>query len=207
MQATQARNVKRLSGGRGLRRRHEHDTEADDLADWLASGYARAYRTAFLLVRDARDAEEAVQEAYLRVWRFRASLPDGAGREPWLYRVLVNTCYSFLRHEVPRRERNSGPAFEIDDASTPESADRSPEAAAEAAEAADAIGAALADLPEYLRTTVVLRYWTGLSEREIATAIARRPGTVRSRLHEARRRLAMDPRLGALVVPAAEEAR
>ena len=198
--------MKRLSGGRGLRRRHEHDTEADDLADWLASGYARAYRTAYLLVRDARDAEEAVQEAYLRVWRFRASLPDGAGREPWLYRVLVNTCYSFLRREVPRRERNSG-AFEIDDASTPEAADRSPEAAAEASEAADAIGAALADLPEHLRTTVVLRYWTGLSEREIATAIARRPGTVRSRLHEARRRLAMDPRLGALVAPVAEEAR
>jgi RNA polymerase sigma-70 factor (ECF subfamily) len=182
----------------------KHD---DDLADWLAAGYARAYRTAFLLVRDARDAEEAVQEAYLRVWRFRASLPAGAGREPWLYRVLVNTCYSFLRREVPRRDRQARTAFELDDAATPESTDRSPEAAAVASEAADAIGAALADLPEHLRAPVVLRYWTGLSEREIATAIARRPGTVRSRLHEARRRLAMDPRLEALVAPVAEEAR
>jgi DNA-directed RNA polymerase specialized sigma24 family protein len=60
-------------GGQAMRH-----TREDDLADWLASGYARAYRTAYLLVRDARDAEEAVQEAYLRVWRFRASLPDGA---------------------------------------------------------------------------------------------------------------------------------
>jgi RNA polymerase sigma-70 factor (ECF subfamily) len=185
-----------------MKRKHD-----DDLADWLEAGYARAYRTAYLLVRDARDAEEAVQEAYLRVWRFRASLPDGAGREPWLYRVLVNTCYSFLRREVPRRARQSGAQFEIDDAATPEAPDRSPEAAAEASEAADAIGAALADLPEHLRATVVLRYWTGLSEREIATAIARRPGTVRSRLHEARRRLAMDPRLGALVAPVTEEVR
>jgi RNA polymerase sigma-70 factor, ECF subfamily len=188
-------------------RRRQRDTDSDDLADWLASGYARAYRTAYLLVRDARDAEEAVQEAYLRVWRFRASLPDGAGREPWLYRVLVNSCYSYLRHEVPRRQRNSGAPFEVDDASTPAAPDRSPEAAAEASETADVIGTALADLPEYLRTTVVLRYWTGLSEREIATAIGRRPGTVRSRLHEARRRLAMDARLGALVEPLAEEAR
>jgi RNA polymerase sigma-70 factor, ECF subfamily len=185
-----------------MKRKHD-----DDLAGWLEAGYARAYRTVYLLVRDARDAEEAVQEAYLRVWRFRASLPDGAGREPWLYRVLVNTCYSFLRREVPRRARQSGAQFEIDDAATPEAPDRSPEAAAEASEAADAIGAALADLPEHLRATVVLRYWTGLSEREIATAIARRPGTVRSRLHEARRRLAMDPRLGALVAPVAEEVR
>lgn len=190
------------------RTRGEHNRlEPDDLAAWLESGYARAYRTAFLLVRDARDAEEAVQEAYLRVWRFRASLPEGAGREPWLYRVLVNTCYSFLRREVPRRARNSGAQFELDEASTPMADDRSPEAAAEASEAADTIGAALADLPEHLRATVVLRYWTGLSEREIATAISRRPGTVRSRLHEARRRLAMDPRLGALVAPVAEEAR
>ena len=57
---------------------------------------------------------------------------------------------------------------------------------------------ALDDLPDHLRTVVVLRYWTGLSEREIATAIRRRPGTVKSRLHEARRRLADQPRLGAL---------
>src|ERR1700693_6169112 len=99
-----------------MRRKHDYDDPAGDLADWLASGYARAYRTAFLLVRDARDAEEAVQEAYLRVWRFRASLHDGACGEPWLYRLLVNTCYSFLRHEVPRRERNSGAPFEIDGA-------------------------------------------------------------------------------------------
>jgi RNA polymerase sigma factor (sigma-70 family) len=185
-----------------MRRTHE-----DDLADWLAAGYARAYRTAYLLMRDARDAEEAVQEAYLRVWRFRASLPDGVGREPWLYRVLVNTCYSLLRREVPRRERNSGPQFELDDATAPEAVGESPEAAAVASEAAGAIGAAIADLPEHLRATVVLRYWTGLSEREIATAIARRPGTVRSRLHEARRRLAMDPRLASLVAPVAEEVR
>jgi RNA polymerase sigma-70 factor (ECF subfamily) len=186
-----------------MRRRHEDD----DLADWLAAGYARAYRTAYLLVRDARDAEEAVQEAYLRVWRFRASLPDGDGREPWLYRVIVNTCYSFLRREVPRRERSAGMPYEPDDTHAPHAPDRSPEAAVELAETADVVEAVLADLPEHLRAPVVLRYWTGLSEREIATAIARRPGTVRSRLHEARRRLAMDPRLAALVAPIAEEVR
>jgi DNA-directed RNA polymerase specialized sigma24 family protein len=42
---------------------------------------------------------------------------------------------------------------------------------------------------------VILRYYAGLSEREIAIAIRRRPGTVKSRLHEARRRLAADARL------------
>jgi RNA polymerase sigma-70 factor, ECF subfamily len=56
---------------------------------------------------------------------------------------------------------------------------------------------ALAALPEHLRIPLVLRFYAGLSEREIATAIRRRPGTVKSRLHEARRRLSTDSRLAA----------
>lgn len=55
--------------------------------------------------------------------------------------------------------------------------------------------AALARLPETLRVPVVLRYYAGLSEREIAIAIHRRPGTVKSRLHEARRLLGADAAL------------
>jgi RNA polymerase sigma-70 factor (ECF subfamily) len=54
---------------------------------------------------------------------------------------------------------------------------------------------ALQDLPIALRVVVVLRYYADLSEREIATAIGRPPGTVKSRLHEARRRLAEHPAL------------
>ena len=62
---------------------------------------------------------------------------------------------------------------------------------------ADALASTLRDLPEAQRVVVVLRYFSDLSEREIAIAIRRRPGTVKSRLHDARRRLAADPRLAA----------
>jgi RNA polymerase sigma-70 factor (ECF subfamily) len=58
-------------------------------------------------------------------------------------------------------------------------------------------------LPEHLRVVLVLRYYADLSERDIAVAIRRRPGTVKSRLHDARRRLASDPRLAAYA-PTAE---
>ena len=169
----------------------------------LVEGYGRAYRTAYLIMRNPADAEEAVQEAFLRVWRFRASLPAGDGIQPWLYRVLVNTCYSQLRKEVPRRDRSAG------DAALPGlvAPDISPEAAAAASCTADDVIDALAGLPEHLRVPAVLRYWTGLSEKEIAVAIRRRPGTVKSRLHEARRRLAADPRIAALAPTAEEEAR
>jgi RNA polymerase sigma-70 factor, ECF subfamily len=164
-----------------------------DLADLLVAGYGRAYRTAYLITRNPADAEEAVQEAFLRVWRFRSALPDGQGIEPWMYRVLVNTCYSHLRKEIPRRQRTAGDA-----ALRTQAAPDSTEAAATVSSTAQVVLDALAALPEHLRIPTVLRYWTGLSEREIATAIRRRPGTVKSRLHEARRRLANDPRIAAL---------
>ena len=167
----------------------------DDLGHWLDEDYDRAYRTACLIVRNRADAEEAVQEAFLRAWRFRDALPDGDARRPWLYRVLVNACYSHLRREVPRRERAAGDA-----ALAHLAADGpGPEAAAAASDTARVVGIALAALPEHLRVPVVLRFWTGLTEREIALVIRRRPGTVKSRLHEARRRLAEDPSLGSLM--------
>jgi DNA-directed RNA polymerase specialized sigma24 family protein len=54
---------------------------------------------------------------------------------------------------------------------------------------------ALRDLPVHLRIVVVLRYYAGLSERDIAIAVARKQGTVKSRLNEARTRLAQHPAL------------
>jgi RNA polymerase sigma-70 factor (ECF subfamily) len=162
------------------------------LEAWLDASYAKAYRTAVLLCGNPDDAREAVQDAFLRAWRFRDSLPDGAGRDPWLYRVIVNACYSKLRKEVPRRVRERDRVDEHDGLCA--TAD-GPEAAAMQSELAGAVTAALHTLPDTLRVPVVLRYWVGLSEREIALAIRRRPGTVKSRLHEARRRLMHEPSL------------
>src|SRR5207302_6483499 len=78
-------------------------TEGVDLEAWLADSYAPCFRTACLILRNPADAEEAVQEAFLRAWRFRAAVRDEAGVRPWLYRVLVNTCCSKLRKEAARR--------------------------------------------------------------------------------------------------------
>jgi RNA polymerase sigma-70 factor (ECF subfamily) len=166
--------------------------ERDVLGEWVQARYARAYRTAVLICGNRADAEESVQDAFLRVWRFRDALPVGAKRDAWLYRVLVNACYSKLRQEVPRRERERE---RLGSDSRLTAAAESPEVAAEQSAVAHALDLTLRDLPDALRVVVVLRYYADLSEREIATAIRRRPGTVKSRLHEARRRLAADARL------------
>jgi RNA polymerase sigma-70 factor, ECF subfamily len=163
----------------------------DDLDSWLAESYPTAYRTACLVLRSPSDAEDAVQEAFLRVWRFRDAIPDGDGRRPWLYRVVVNACVSRLRSDRVWRSRVGDDAL----GSVPAQADT--ERDVEDMALARCIADAVERLPEHLRVPVILRYFTGLAEREIAVAIQRRPGTVKSRLSEARHRLAEDPALAA----------
>jgi RNA polymerase sigma-70 factor (ECF subfamily) len=161
----------------------------DDLDTWLAESYPRAFRTACLVLHSAADAEDAVQDAFLRVWRFRDAIPPGDGRRAWLYRVVVNACLSRARGDKRWAQREPEERL----ASLPAQAD--PQRDAETAALATCMAAALARLPEHLRIPVVLRYYSGLAEREIALAIQRRPGTVKSRLAEARRRLADDAAL------------
>jgi RNA polymerase sigma-70 factor (ECF subfamily) len=162
-----------------------------ELETWLAEGYAPAYRTAWLILHNRADAEEAVQEAFLRAWRFRAAVPDGDGVRPWLYRVVVNACLSKLR--------SAHPEAPLDDSRLTEGGD--PEQMALLGETQRAVISALAALPDHLRIVVALRYYADLPERDIARVIHRRPGTVKSRLHEARSRLAADPDLAALRTP------
>ena len=175
----------------------------EGLAGWLEAGYQQSFHTACLLLANRADAEEAVQEAFLRVWRFRASLGTGSNVAPWLYRVVVNTCWSKLRQEVPHRERRADTSGLEEVASTA----ISPEADAWRAELSRGVLRALCDLPMHLRVVVVLRYYADLSEREIAIVVGRRPGTVKSRLHEARRRLAANPELRASMVDDNDAAR
>jgi RNA polymerase sigma-70 factor (ECF subfamily) len=164
------------------------------LEAWLDESYLTSFRTACLILGNRADAEEAVQEAFLRAWRFRDSLASVPSIKPWLYRVVVNACYSKLRTEIPHRDQRADDEPLAHLPSSPEG----PAEAAEQAEVAETVLAALRRLPVSLRVPVVLRYYADLSERDIAQAIGRRPGTVKSRLHEARRRLAEDPTMVAL---------
>jgi RNA polymerase sigma-70 factor (ECF subfamily) len=158
-----------------------------ELEAWLEEGYPQSVRTAYLILGNRLDAEDAVQEAFLRAWRFRDSLAKQSSFKPWLYRVVVNTCNSKLRHEIPHRDHR-GSDQDLATAATPDDA---PSRIALSFDVMRALG----ELPLDLRIVIVLRYYADLSEREIAVAIGRKQGTVKSRLHEARRRLAVHPAL------------
>jgi RNA polymerase sigma-70 factor (ECF subfamily) len=161
----------------------EGSSAVEDLAIWLEEGYSQSVRTAYLILGNRLDAEDAVQEAFLRAWKFRNALAKESSFKPWLYRVVVNSCNSKLRQEIPHRDRRS----DEEDVATSESVER--------LELSHDVASALRDLPNHLRVVVVLRYYADLSEREIALAIGRKPGTVKSRLNEARRRLGEHPAL------------
>lgn len=154
--------------------------DRSELQDWLQQRYDDSVRTAYLLLGNRADAEEAVQDAFLRAWRFRESLTDESKFQPWLYRIVVNSCRTKMRQEIRHRDRRASEDNLIFLAARDSDVSR---------EQAHDVTDALMDLAPHLRLVVVLRYYLDLSERDIATFIDRAPGTVKSRLNEARLRL------------------
>jgi RNA polymerase sigma-70 factor (ECF subfamily) len=146
----------------------------------------QAVRTAYLIVRDRALAEDVVQAAFLRAYerihQFDATRPFG----PWFLRSVVNAALK----TAERRERDVPLGDEPGEGviALPQPGPGLDELL-EAAETSAAIWAALGALPPAQRTAIVLRYYLGLSEAEMADRLAVPPGTVKSRLHTARQRL------------------
>jgi len=143
-----------------------------------------AYNLARWLTRDETDAEDVVQEAYLRAYRHFGSFHGGDGR-PWLLAIVRNTCYRWIRH-------NCSPELTIpldDDMHEIKSKDLNPEALLLQRADTQMVRQALEDLPVEFREVLVLREWEGLSYKQIAVVVDIPMGTVMSRLARARKRL------------------
>ena len=143
-----------------------------------------AYNLARWLTRNDHDADDVVQEAYLRAYRFFAGFHGGAGRA-WLLRIVRNTCYTWLAKNRPREPTT---AFDETQHSTAFAAP-SPDAELLASEDRQLLEQALGELPAEFREAIVLRELEGLSYRKIAAVTGVPIGTVMSRLARARDRL------------------
>lgn len=150
-----------------------------------------AYDLARWLVRDAAVAQEAVQEAYLRAYRFFDAFHGDDGRA-WVLAIVRNACFTALGREPPRASFE--PFDEALHVDTPNGLP-APEDVAIAREAEALVQSAVAGLPEEFREVIVLRELHGMSYREIAAVTDAPIGTVMSRLSRARTALAR--RLGA----------
>ena len=146
-----------------------------------------AYTLARYLTRNADDAQDIVQEASLRAFRyfagFRGTEP-GEGRA-WLLAIVRNTARTW--HD---RTRHDAQAMEFNEALHSDGiAEDHPEAAAVRQGQREALRAAIDRLPEEFREVIVLRELEGLSYKEISDVAGVPVGTVMSRLSRARRRL------------------
>lgn len=151
------------------------------LADCFRQFGARVWRIAKGLLGQAAEADDAVQEVFLKV-RERAAQFDGRGAfEGWLRQIAVRHCLDRLaQRRRDRLEPAEAPLREAPAASRTEVA---------ALEDREQLERALERLPEEFRTIVLLREIGGLSYRELADALEVPIGTVMSRLARARERL------------------
>jgi RNA polymerase sigma factor (sigma-70 family) len=148
-----------------------------DVASLVLARIGDAYRLARAILLDDGEAEDAVQEASLAAWRRQGSLRDPARFDIWFDRILVNQC----RDQLRRRKRSvqlAPPPVGFEAAAAPLDTGTDAE-----------LDAAIAALDADHRVVVVMRYWQDRTVEDIADRLGIPAGTVKSRLHNALKRI------------------
>ncbi len=153
------------------------------------------YSAALRMTRNPADAEDVVQETFLKAYRAYASFEAGTNLKAWLYRILTNTYIN--RYRKQSRRPDEVDLGEVEDlylyrkisaANTPDSLKSAEEAVLEGLVDED-VKAAVEALPERFRMPVLLADVEGFSYKEIAEIMDVPIGTVMSRLHRGRKQL------------------
>jgi len=166
-----------------------------ELHDILTAARPRMFAVALRMTRNPDDADDVVQEAMLKVWRAFGRFEGRAALSTWIHRIVVNAALDRLRARGPllthaargeddASEREGGP--ELDGGASVET----PEELVRSAEVGAEIHRALGALPPAHRQVLALRELDGESYQSIADIVRCPIGTVMSRLHHARHRLA-----------------
>jgi RNA polymerase sigma-70 factor (ECF subfamily) len=172
-----------------MRKRHTHLSDealvalvARDDEDALAELYDRVGRTAYGLalrvLRDERHAEDAVQEAFLQVWRSAATFrPERAKASTWILTLVHRRAVDLVRRE----QRRQAEPLTDDAAGVAVEAEQTDEAAWLRFER-ERVQTALKRLPDLQRETLELAYYGGFSQSELAERLGVPLGTIKSRM-------------------------
>jgi RNA polymerase sigma-70 factor (ECF subfamily) len=157
--------------------------EVGGLAEILLSHLDCAYNLALWLVRNGADAEDVVQEAYLRALRYSNGF-RGGDASAWLFAIVRNTAYTWLR-----KTRALEPVSQFDE-QTHTAGDDMPNPEQVLLQQADrrVIELAMRELPDRFREILILRELEGFSYKQIAEVMGMPMGTVMSTLSRARQR-------------------
>lgn len=166
--------------------------------DLLVVKYQRKiFRLLSRLIRDSAEIEDVAQEAFVKAYRALPNFRGDSAFYTWLYRIAINTAKNYLVSQG-RRAPTSTQA-DIEDAETFDDGDHlrdlnTPDSMLVTKQVGEAVNRAIDQLPEDLRTAIVLRELEGLSYEEIAESMQCPIGTVRSRIFRAREAIALELR-------------
>jgi RNA polymerase sigma-70 factor (ECF subfamily) len=168
----------------------DRDTARERFAELVARQQRRAVRIAYNYLRDAHDADEAVQDAFLKVFTHITSYREEYPFEVWFTRILVNGCLD-LRKARTRRLRWALPMPSHSDAAPPEPAAQqpSPEDRLMSSERARQITSAVEQLPDRQRLVFTLCHIAEHTTSEVSQALGLSEATVRVHLFRAIRKL------------------
>lgn len=160
----------------------------------LVSKYQRKLiRLLSRMIRDPAEVEDVAQEAFIKAYRALPGFRGESAFYTWLYRIGINTAKNFLAARGRRAPTST--EFDSEEAESFEDGEQlrdnnTPERILMSKEIGNTVNAAMAELPEDLRTAIVLREIDGLSYEEIAQIMDCPIGTVRSRIFRAREAIA-----------------
>ena len=159
----------------------------------LVEKYKRlVYRLAIQITKNHEDANDVMQETFLKVYESIHSFRKEAAFETWLYRIVVNHALNMVKRRERRRESSLSAISETElhpDWRRTADLMNDPHLNAERKELQKWVTRAVDSLPAKHRTVVILHEFEGLTHAEIASILNCSEGTVRSRLHYARNRL------------------
>ena len=158
---------------------------SDDFPRQALAHLDALYNFAIYLTRNPPEADDLVQETYLRAFRFAHRFQTGTHLRAWLFQILRNTFLTFYR----LREREAAIADDgVPDWDVPMFHD-APEDSASAMDAHTDLERALSRLPEEFRTVLLLAEVEGMPLEEVARVMSCPVGTVKSRIFRAKERL------------------
>jgi RNA polymerase sigma-70 factor, ECF subfamily len=170
----------------------ERDAARERFAGLVASQQRRAVRIAYQYLRDAHDADEAVQDAFVKVFTHITTYREDLPFEVWFTRILVNACLD-LRKARARRlrwvlplERPYGQETPLADAP---SRDRTAEDTLVSRARVQEIAAAVDELPERQRAVFLLHHFGDQTTNQVSAALGLSEATVRVHLFRAVRKL------------------
>ena len=168
----------------------EGDTTA--LASIVEKYGKMAYRLAVQITKNHEDANDVMQETFLKVYESIDSFRKESAFETWLYRIIVNEALNLVKRRERHHESSLSDESEIVHRFNLQGNNdyrESPHADVEKKELQRWVTQAVDSLPTKHRTVVILHEFEGLTHPQIATILNCSEGTVRSRLHYARRKL------------------